>query len=260
MKALLLRLRRAGRLLVNYPQFRPDSPAWPWKAQVLAWRKLAPKGDIRLVEVITGVPRRRYWSAHEKLRGIEESLTPGEFVSALAGRNGVAPNLLFPQRHLMNGGSAMALAWNDPVVGASLATRRWTTRSCGRLRPGRRKKAGLAFVVVTEGRFPISRAAEVLGLSHSHLHVRVAERSTPRGPYSESSDIELLPALRRLVDARPTYGYRNISSLLDRERHTSGLEPVNRERVLRMLGQYGLTLERRNGRREGRTHVGKGHH
>ena len=30
------------------------------------------------VEVIVGAGGRRYWSAAEKLRGVEESLTPGE--------------------------------------------------------------------------------------------------------------------------------------------------------------------------------------
>ena len=61
-----------------------------------------PNGDIRRVEVITGVARRRYWPAHEKLRIIEESLVPGESVSAVARRNGVAPNLLFRWRWLMD--------------------------------------------------------------------------------------------------------------------------------------------------------------
>lgn len=42
--------------------------------------------DIRRIEVITGVARRRYWPAHEKLRIIEESLAPGESVSAVARR------------------------------------------------------------------------------------------------------------------------------------------------------------------------------
>ena len=32
------------------------------------------------VEVITGVAGRRYWPAHEKLRIVEDSLVPGEFV------------------------------------------------------------------------------------------------------------------------------------------------------------------------------------
>ena len=47
--------------------------------------------DIRRVEVITGAARRRYGPAHEKLRIIEESLVPGESVSAVARRNGAAP-------------------------------------------------------------------------------------------------------------------------------------------------------------------------
>jgi len=75
--------------------------------------------DIRRVEVITGVSRRRYWPAHEKLRIIEDSLVPGESVSAVARRNGVAPNLLFRWRRLMDEGGAMAVGSNEPVVGAS---------------------------------------------------------------------------------------------------------------------------------------------
>ena len=71
------------------------------------------------VEVITGLAGRRYWPAHEKLRIIEESLVPGESVSAVARRNGVAPNLLFRWRRLMDEGVAMAVGSNEPVVGAS---------------------------------------------------------------------------------------------------------------------------------------------
>ncbi len=71
------------------------------------------------VEVITGVARRRYWPAHEKLCIIEESLVPGESVSAVPRRNGVAPNLLFRWRRLMDEAGAMAVGSNEPVVGAS---------------------------------------------------------------------------------------------------------------------------------------------
>lgn len=103
----------------------------------------------------------------------------------------------------------------------------------------------------------MSRVAEVLGVSRSQLHARTAGRSKPRGPYSKPDDVELLPVLRRLVDARPTYGYRRIAALLNRERRGASLAPVNRKRVLRILGQHGLTLEPCTGRREGRTHDGK---
>ena len=75
--------------------------------------------DHPRVEVITGVARRRHWPAHEKLRIVEESPAPGESVSAAARRDGVAPNLLFRRRRLMDEGGAMAVGPNEPVVGAS---------------------------------------------------------------------------------------------------------------------------------------------
>jgi transposase InsO family protein len=103
----------------------------------------------------------------------------------------------------------------------------------------------------------MSRVAEVLGVSRSQLHARASGRSKPRGPYSKPEDAELLPALRKLVDARPTYGYRRITALLNRQRRGAGLAPVNRKRVLRILGRHGLTLQPCTGRREGRTHDGK---
>lgn len=103
----------------------------------------------------------------------------------------------------------------------------------------------------------MSRVAEALVVSRSQLHARASDASRPRGPYRKSEDAELLPAIRRLVDARPTYGYRRITALLNRERWAAGLEPVNRKRVLRILGRHGLTLERCTGRREGRVHDGK---
>lgn len=75
--------------------------------------------DYRRVEVITGTARRRYWPLEEKLRIIEESLEPGTSVSAVARRNGVAPNLLFRWRRLMDEGGAMAVGSNEAVVGNS---------------------------------------------------------------------------------------------------------------------------------------------
>ena len=80
-----------------------------------------PGGGPRRVEVITGIAGRRYWPAHEKLRIVEESLAPEESVSAVARRNGVAPNLLFRWRRLMAEGGAMAVGSNGSVVSASEA-------------------------------------------------------------------------------------------------------------------------------------------
>lgn len=75
--------------------------------------------DYQRIEVITGTARRRSWSAEQKLRIIEESLAPGETVSSVARRNGVAPNLLYRWRRLMSEGGATAVGSDEAVVGAS---------------------------------------------------------------------------------------------------------------------------------------------
>ena len=58
--------------------------------------------DYRRIELITGTARRRHWSTDQKLQIIEESLQPGETVSSVARRRGVAPNLLYRWRRLMS--------------------------------------------------------------------------------------------------------------------------------------------------------------
>jgi len=50
------------------------------------------------VEVLTGVERRRRWSYEEKVRLVEETLSPGVTVSDVARRHGVAQSLLFAWR------------------------------------------------------------------------------------------------------------------------------------------------------------------
>ena len=78
-----------------------------------------------------------------------------------------------------------------------------------------------------------------------------------RGPQERPGDVELAAAIRRLVDARPTYGYRRIAALLKRERRSDGLAPVNTKRIYRLMRKHGLLLERHTGRRRPREHDGK---
>ena len=65
-----------------------------------------------------------------------------------------------------------------------------------------------------------------------------------------------MPLIRRLVDERPTYGYRRLTALLNRLLRTEGKPTVNGKRVLRILQVNGLTLERHTALRPGRTHDG----
>ena len=67
----------------------------------------------------------------------------------------------------------------------------------------------------------------------------------------------VLPLVRRLVDARPTYGYRRVTALVNRELAAMGEPPVNHKRIYRLMKIHGLLLERHSGRRPGRVHDGK---
>lgn len=75
--------------------------------------------DYQRIELITGAPRRRRWTTEQKLQIIEESFEPGETVSSVARRHGVAPNLLYRWRRLMSEGGVTAVGSDEPVIGSS---------------------------------------------------------------------------------------------------------------------------------------------
>ena len=73
------------------------------------------------------------------------------------------------------------------------------------------------------GRFAMSAVATVLGVSRSNLHDRLNGSAQPRRSYHKAQDAAVLPRIRRLVAKRPTYGYRRITALLNREMAAEGL-------------------------------------
>ena len=65
------------------------------------------------------------------------------------------------------------------------------------------------------------RVAQTLDVSRSQLHERLQHRfEAATRDTANPTTAELLAPLRRLVDERPTYGYRRIGALLNRERHS----------------------------------------
>jgi len=98
--------------------------------------------------------------------------------------------------------------------------------------------------------------ADTLMVARSNLIKRVTCPARPRGPYRRVGDQPLLSLIRRLVDERPTYGYRRITRLVNRQQRAEGKPNVNAKRVLRIMQAHHLTLERHTGRRPGRAHDG----
>jgi putative transposase len=99
--------------------------------------------------------------------------------------------------------------------------------------------------------------AETLEVARSHLYDKVRLPPKPRGPYRKADDDTLMLLVRRLVDERPTYGYRRITVLANRERSKAGEPTVNHKRVYRIMRSNSMLLARHTGRRTGRVHDGK---
>jgi transposase InsO family protein len=103
----------------------------------------------------------------------------------------------------------------------------------------------------------VKTVAETLGVARSSLVKRLAGGARARGAYAKAGDAALLARVRSLVDQRPTYGYRRITALVNRELAVEGEALANHKRVYRVMKAHGLLLTRNAGRRSGRLHDGK---
>lgn len=66
-----------------------------------------------------------------------------------------------------------------------------------------------------------------------------------------------MPLITALAAARPTYGYRRITALLNRRLRSEGLEPVNHKRAYRVMKVHNLLLARKYSERPEHVHDGK---
>ncbi|TVS18526.1 MAG: IS3 family transposase, partial [Planctomycetaceae bacterium] len=225
------------------------------------------------IEIIADGGRRRRWSAAEKLRIVEETLDDRASISVVARRNGVAPNLLYRWRRLMLEGGSVAVSEDDDVTSNKVVRQledrvRELERQLGRktleaeilreaLDKSRFKKTDLARAVAAEGRHPVKVVAETLGVARSNLIDRLKGRTKPRRRYHKAQDAAVVPLITALVSARPTYGYRRITAILNRQLRSEGMAPVNHKRVYRIMQTHNLLLARKYSERPEHVHDGK---
>jgi transposase-like protein len=176
--------------------------------------------EVRRVEVITSVRRRRRWSVAEKIRLVEETLEPGMSVSFVARKHGLSPSLLFKWRQRMAAGGREAVRVDEVIGAARVRQLEERIRELERLLGGKTleveilkealaaapAKNAVALAVAQCGQFPVKAAADTLPVARSNL-VEQAKRGggRPRPPYRTAGDAEVL-ARTPLVDARPRYG------------------------------------------------------
>ena len=99
--------------------------------------------------------------------------------------------------------------------------------------------------------------AQTLGVARSNLIERLQGRSRPRQGYHKAEDAELVPLIMALVAARPTYGYRRITAILNRQRRSEGAMSANHKRVYRIMRTHNLLLARKYLERPEHVHDGK---
>ena len=100
--------------------------------------------------------------------------------------------------------------------------------------------------------------SDAIGVSRSNLYARAkAPIDIQRGSYHKADDQWLLPLILALVHERPTYGYRRIHALLNRQLIRQGKAAVNHKRVYRIMKQNHLLLTRHKADRTKRRHDGR---
>ncbi len=99
--------------------------------------------------------------------------------------------------------------------------------------------------------------AETLGVARSNLIDRLKGRTKPRRRYHKAQDAAVVPLITALVSARPTYGYRRITAILNRQLRSEGLAPVNHKRVYRIMQAHNLLLARKYSERPEHLRDGK---
>ena len=237
------------------------------------------------IEVISGIARRRDFTTEQKLAIVAESMQPGMSISYVARQpvssadippwdrpqaDGLSPSMVFRWRRLMSEGGREAVRADDEVVPAAEARRleervRDLERLLGKktleieiLKGGaaERTHRDRAVQLCAEGRFPMKAVTGTLGVARSNVIERVKRARARRSTQVRDGDLELAAEIRRLVDERPTCGYRRITALLRRER-SDGTTMVNHKRVYRLMKKHGLRLALHTGRRRQQAHDGK---
>ncbi len=62
------------------------------------------------------------------------------------------------------------------------------------------------------------------------------------GPYQKEEDLEIFEQIKPIIKARPTYGYKRVTAMLNRQRALVGLPRVNKKRIYRVMKIKGVLL------------------
>lgn len=140
-------------------------------------------------------------------------------------------------RRLMREGALLAVRAEEEVIPVSdfkdLKARIWELeRLLGKKTMGveifkeavalSRKETAIGRALVERSLCCMKTIAETLGISRSNLN----KRPKGRAGYKKIEDEILIPLIRAICDARPTYGYRRVTAVVNRGRAKRGEPPI----------------------------------
>jgi len=95
----------------------------------------------------------------------------------------------------------------------------------------------------------VKAITQTLGVSRSNQYEqRRRDRRHRPQRYNKAEDEYYLPLIRKITDERPTYGYRRVTALLNRDLVANAHPRVNHKRIYRIMKVHGLLLRRSTGR------------
>jgi len=59
--------------------------------------------------------------------------------------------------------------------------------------------------------------------------------------YNKKTDHEILPLIKKVIEQRPTYGYKRVTSMVNKH-HRNNDEKINKKRIYRIMKKNGLIL------------------
>lgn len=68
--------------------------------------------------------------------------------------------------------------------------------------------------------------------------------------YKKSDDDAILIEIKKVVEKRPSYGYKRVTAIINTDRRKLGLKAYNRKRIYRIMDMNGLILKKSNSARE----------
>ena len=97
---------------------------------------------------------------------------------------------------------------------------------------------------------------KALGIARSNMIEKVSSKRNKRQKYVKGGDQEVIELIKPLLKARPSYGYKRITSLLNGNLKKAGQKGINHKKMYRIMKGHGLLLSKPISRPK-RAHRGK---